>query len=328
MRRIVLAILAFACAAGAKPSPWNRCSRRLSLRNLIACAGRRPRSRGCSTSAARATSGWPRRPDLKGVRAHLLHAGRRAGRRPAPLDARTANRVIYVRGGDLEFLGRPGPEPGDGSRPASSRPSGWPPRVKRRARSRSGTRRRFRRRAIGMAYFLLGGQILERRSRRNACALAADPRARRRHGGRVRWSPDGTKLAFVSDRANHSFIAVYDFAAKSLNYLDPSVDRDRNPVWSPDGRQLRSSRTLRAVAGGRGAHREGDPWAIRVASVAGGAGRQVWKAEHGHRAASSTRWSRRINSTGARAIASSFPWERDGWRICIRWPWRAARPLC
>src|SRR2546422_628891 len=46
----------------------------------------------------------------------------------------------------------------------------------------------------------------------------------------LEWAPDGSKLAFVSDRVNHSFVAVYDFGAKTLLYLDPSTDRDRLPV--------------------------------------------------------------------------------------------------
>jgi dipeptidyl aminopeptidase/acylaminoacyl peptidase len=52
------------------------------------------------------------------------------------------------------------------------------------------------------------------------------------------WSPDGSKIAIVSDRGDHSFVAVYDFSAKSLTYLEPTVDHDRDPVWSPDGKQV------------------------------------------------------------------------------------------
>ncbi|HEY6048648.1 MAG TPA: hypothetical protein VIV07_06345, partial [Sphingomicrobium sp.] len=38
------------------------------------------------------------------------------------------------------------------------------------------------------------------------------------------WSPDGSKLAFVSERdGDHSFIGVYDLAAKTLTYLAPST---------------------------------------------------------------------------------------------------------
>ena len=51
--------------------------------------------------------------------------------------------------------------------------------------------------------------------------------------GGMRWSPDGRALAFVSDRGDHSFVGVYDLGTNTLRYLDPDVDTDRNPVWSP-----------------------------------------------------------------------------------------------
>lgn len=41
------------------------------------------------------------------------------------------------------------------------------------------------------------------------------------------WSPDGLKLAFVSDRdGDHAFIGVYDIKSKVLTYLAPSTDLD------------------------------------------------------------------------------------------------------
>jgi dipeptidyl aminopeptidase/acylaminoacyl peptidase len=52
------------------------------------------------------------------------------------------------------------------------------------------------------------------------------------------WSPDGTKIAFVSDRVDHSFIGVYDVATKELKFLAPSVDHDASPAWSPDSRRV------------------------------------------------------------------------------------------
>ena len=53
-----------------------------------------------------------------------------------------------------------------------------------------------------------------------------------------RWSPDGRKIAFVSDRENHAFIAVYDVKSRTLAYLDPSVDCDGNPVWTDDSKRI------------------------------------------------------------------------------------------
>jgi len=52
------------------------------------------------------------------------------------------------------------------------------------------------------------------------------------------WSPDGTKIAFVSDRVDHFFIGVYDVQAKDLKFLSPSVDHDTSPTWSPDSKRI------------------------------------------------------------------------------------------
>ena len=57
-----------------------------------------------------------------------------------------------------------------------------------------------------------------------------------------RWSPDGSKIAFVSDRGNHAFIAVYDSKSRSVSYLAPGVDFDGAPTWSSDSRQVAFTR--------------------------------------------------------------------------------------
>jgi dipeptidyl aminopeptidase/acylaminoacyl peptidase len=52
------------------------------------------------------------------------------------------------------------------------------------------------------------------------------------------WAPQGDRIAFVSDRGDHSFIGIYDLEAREILWVAPSVDRDAFPAWSPDGRQL------------------------------------------------------------------------------------------
>jgi len=52
------------------------------------------------------------------------------------------------------------------------------------------------------------------------------------------WSPDGRKIAFVTTRTDHSFVAVYDMATRSVKYMSPSVDFDTGPMWTSDSRSL------------------------------------------------------------------------------------------
>ncbi len=53
-----------------------------------------------------------------------------------------------------------------------------------------------------------------------------------------RWSPDSSKIAFVSNRTDHGYIGIYDMATRSVSWLAPDVDRDTNPTWSPDGTRV------------------------------------------------------------------------------------------
>jgi dipeptidyl aminopeptidase/acylaminoacyl peptidase len=129
----------------------------------------------------------------------------------------------------------------------------------------------------------------------------------------VQWSPDGHMILFVSQRGDHAFIGVYDTTSKDLKYLDPSVDSDMSPVWSPDSKQVAF---IRIPSGGTlpfGARRTADqPWSIRIADAATGAGRQLWRAQQGQGSAFHAIVSdHQVLWTGAGRLV--FPWERDGW---------------
>jgi dipeptidyl aminopeptidase/acylaminoacyl peptidase len=91
------------------------------------------------------------------------------------------------------------------------------------------------------------------------------------------WSPDGSHLAFVSGRGDHSFIAIYESAAERIRFLEPSTDRDIEPRWSPDGKRIAFIR-LFAISDSPSADRERlAPWSIRVVDVNTGRGREVWR---------------------------------------------------
>jgi Tol biopolymer transport system component len=77
---------------------------------------------------------------------------------------------------------------------------------------------------------------LERRSRHERSATGSVNA--RGSAGNLAWSPDGSMLAFASNRGTHSYIGVFTLASKELRYLDPSLDRDGNPIWSPDGTRI------------------------------------------------------------------------------------------
>lgn len=53
-----------------------------------------------------------------------------------------------------------------------------------------------------------------------------------------RWSPDGSRILYVSNRVAHSFVALYDVASRTVQYVSPSVDFDENPQWSEDGKKI------------------------------------------------------------------------------------------
>jgi len=144
--------------------------------------------------------------------------------------------------------------------------------------------------------------------------MAATQLMRTRGGAsELRWSPKGDKLAFTSDRGDHGFIGVYDVATKSLRYMQPTVDVDGAPIWSPDGARvafIRIPTTSRRPS--FGAIRTEEPWSIVVADAATGVGHEIWKAKPGVGSAFNPLVSdaQLMWAQGDRIV---FPWERDGW---------------
>lgn len=90
------------------------------------------------------------------------------------------------------------------------------------------------------------------------------------------WSPDSRHIVFVSQRDDHSLIAIYDFDGGAIRFLAPSVDKDSSPRWSLDGKWVVFVRTA------------GDqqklplipippkPWSLWIADAANGSGHMIW----------------------------------------------------
>ena len=148
-----------------------------------------------------------------------------------------------------------------------------------------------------------------------AAATPAEPALLQARGGvgNLRLSPDGRKLLFVSARGRYSFVGIYDFASKRVDFLDPGVDQDLSPVFSPDGARVAF---VRVPASMRTPifepQREGAPWSIRVVELETGEARELFRAEagrgsvfHAVEAEDQLWWT-------ADGLLL-FPWEREGW---------------
>lgn len=214
-------------------------------------------------------------------------------------------RLAFVRGGDPEARDEPLPNAASDSEPPRQQISiadtaaGDGPRVVGEGHSPvfspDGRSLAFARR----------GEIWLWRSGGEARRLASA-------GGEIRrltWSPDGSRLLFVSHRGDYSFVALLDPASPRVRFLDPGLGFAVEPVFSPDGREIAFIRHLDAPAGA--ARDSGPYWSIRIVNIASGAARELWAAPPGAGA-------RYYESRGQDLFWSAdgqlvFPWERSGW---------------
>ena len=128
----------------------------------------------------------------------------------------------------------------------------------------------------------------------------------------VSWSPDGTSIAFVSERGNHNIIGIYRVAEKSIEYPDPSVDRDASPVWSPAGDEIAYIRIAASTrAFDFGPVRESEPWSMRVLNVKTGKAREVFHADKGRGSAYHGIVAERQLFWSQGSLI--FAWEKTGW---------------
>ncbi len=220
-------------------------------------------------------------------------------------------RIVYVRGGDLEFPEKPSPNPA--LLPQGVEQDIWIVGVHGEDARKLAAGRSPAISPDGATVAYLSSDQIWTVNLRDAAAKPIQLVHSRGELGSLEWSPDGKWLAFTSRRDDHGFVGVYSFADQSLKYLDPSTQIDRDPVWSPDSSEIAFVRIPPDTSGvSFKPRRTAQPWSIVVADATTGAGHFVWHAHEGpgsvfHEMESEKQlfW-----SADNRIV---FPWEGSGW---------------
>jgi len=159
--------------------------------------------------------------------------------------------------------------------------------------------------------FIKGGQVFT--APIDGSAAAKSLFTTRGSVGALEWSPDGSRLMFVSSRGDHSIIGVYASADAPIQWIAPGFTRDGSPRWSPDGSKVVFVRT----PGSGGAPdsllaRRHTPWSIWTADVTTGKATQLWKAPETLRGSyPSTHGGTNLHwAAGDRIVFLSY---QDGW---------------
>lgn len=95
--------------------------------------------------------------------------------------------------------------------------------------------------------------------------------------GDIQWSPDGARLAFVSDRGDHSMIGIFTGDSAGITWIAPSTKHDRSPRWSHDGSRIAFIRTSSGGAPDSILADVPRPFAIWSADTRSTAARELWK---------------------------------------------------
>ena len=335
--RCIVRALAFACLACFAAFPHPARSQQVTLEGLLSASF----PSGLTAAPASGWVAWVQNdrgarniwvagpPDYRGrqLTAYTRDDGQEIGSLTWTPDGTT---LVYLRGGAPN---RQGEIPNPASDPAGVERALW--RIARDGgdpvKIGAGTNPTMAPDGSGFAY-LQGGQIWfaplrEMDPRAAAATLPADtgtaapdsaPRVliRARGGlGSLAWSPDASRLTFVSNRGTHSFVGVYERATTSLRWMDPTVDRDIGPVWSPSGDRIAFVRVPSSVHWTMFAPvREAPPWSIRVADPSTGKSTAIWTADEGAgsvpqgvEGSDPLLW-----GAGDRIV---FPWEKTGWKL-------------
>jgi len=129
------------------------------------------------------------------------------------------------------------------------------------------------------------------------------------------FSPDGRWISFVSHRSTHSYVGLWDRQNAKLTYPETSLDHDSYPSWSPDGKSLAYLRIPNVTNKlPFTAHREANPWSIRILDLESMKAKEVWAADPGDGSVVVRDLPAEADRLWWTADGSLiFPWEKTGW---------------
>ncbi|MDP6039512.1 MAG: S9 family peptidase, partial [Candidatus Latescibacteria bacterium] len=141
------------------------------------------------------------------------------------------------------------------------------------------------------------------------------------------WSPDGSKIAFVSNRGDHAYIGIYTNPEARIRWINPGFDKDDTPRWSPDGTRIVFMR--RPGSGGSPRKILKDhhsAWSLVTHNLVSGETKTIWKAPEtlpgsfpGSGGGTNLHWAAR-----SRIIFLSY---QDGWPHLYSLPETAGDPI-
>jgi dienelactone hydrolase len=130
------------------------------------------------------------------------------------------------------------------------------------------------------------------------------------------FNTSGKQILFVSNREEHSFVGVYDFASNQVSFIDASTYIDSDPVWNKEGTHIAFVRTvnIKYDIGFTPRPTAAQPWEIRVAEVATHKAYTLFKADEG----AGSLFVGDLPAVATQLIWTNdnyivFPWEKTGW---------------
>jgi dipeptidyl aminopeptidase/acylaminoacyl peptidase len=93
----------------------------------------------------------------------------------------------------------------------------------------------------------------------------------------IKWSADGSTIAFVQDRGGYAFLGLYRPGADRVQWLVTGPDRAASPQWSPDGRQLAYLEFPGREHTRKYDKTESESLAVKVVDAGSGLSRTLWQ---------------------------------------------------